>query len=386
MSPAPRRRVAILATWYPTASRPGSGVFVREQARALAAVADVVVIYPDPDGDRPRRAAWTIEDAIEDGLRTIRIHVARPRIPGVRILLFAVAVRSALRRLAREDWIPDVLHAHVVFAATFALPARRRRMPLVVTEHYSGFALGTVTGFHLWLARFTFARADLVCPVSENLAGHLRRLGVKARMVVMPNAIDTRRFHPGPERRHGGPVRALLVAGLTEVKQVPVLLDALALARSRPGAPEILLDVAGDGPLLEELRQRADALGLGAAVRWLGRRNGAEVADLMRESDLVVLSSRWENLPVVLLEAMASGLPVVAPAVGGVREIVDDDSGAVVPSGDVRALADALIGVASRLPAYDPAALQARAVERYGFEAVRNRWLRVYDELIAARA
>jgi glycosyltransferase involved in cell wall biosynthesis len=386
MSPASRRRVAILATWYPTASRPGSGVFVREQARALAAVADVVVIYPDPDDHRARRGAWMIEDALEDGLRTIRVHIARPRIPGARLVLFAAAVRSALRRLAREDWIPDVLHAHGVGPALFALPARRRRVPLVVTEHYSGFALGTVTGISLWLARFTFARADLVCPVSENLAGHLRRLGVKARVLVMPNAIDTRRFYPKPERRHGGPVRALLVARLTEVKQVPVLLDALALARSRPGAPEILLDVAGDGPLLEELRQRADALGLGAAVRWLGRRSGAKVADLMRESDLVVLSSRWENLPVVLQEAMASGLPVVAPAVGGVREIVDDDSGAVVPSGDVTALADAMIGVASRLPAYDRAALQARAVERYGFEAVTNRWLRVYDELIAARA
>ena len=380
-----RLRIALVATWYPSPGREGLGVFVREHARALAAVADVVVIYPDL-GEQAKSRAWTIQDAIEDGVRTIRLHVRRPEVRGARTVLLAIAVRNALRRLASEGWRPDVIHAHVFFAGLLALPARPRHTPLVITEHYSGLALGTVRGVDLWLARLAYARADLVCPVSENLALHLRHLGVRTPIRVVPNAIDTERFRPAEAPRDGGPIRALLVAGLTEVKQVHTLLEALALTRKRARAPDVVLDVAGDGPLLDQLRARADALGLDSVVRWLGRRRTEEVAELMRRSDVAVLSSRWENLPVVLLEAMASGLPVIAPAVGGVPEIVDADAGVLVQSGDVAALADALTAVAGRLDAYDAAALHARAALRYGFAAVTDRWLAIYDELLAARA
>ena len=375
-----RRNVAIVTPWYPTPAQPGLGSFVREHARALATAADVVVIHADAEAPS-RRKPWTIAATAEDGLRTFRVRVGLPHVRGVGLLLFATATRTALRRLARDGWRPDVLHAHVASAGLLALAARPRAAATVITEHYSGFARGTVTGSDLRLARFAYAHADLVCPVSENLAGHLRRKGVKTRLQVMPNPIDTSRFRPGARQRDSGPVRALLAAGLTEVKQVPVLLEALAITRSRKSEPEIVLDVAGDGPLLDDLRRHAQALGLGSQVRWLGRQDPDAVAELMRASDLVVLSSRWENLPTVLLEAMASGLPVVAPRVGGVPEIVDEEAGVLVESGDVAALADALTRVAGRLGDYDPDRLHSRAVELYGFEAVTKRWLTVYDEL-----
>jgi glycosyltransferase involved in cell wall biosynthesis len=247
---------------------------------------------------------------------------------------------------------------------------------VVLSEHFSGFATGTLSRLDRRLARLAFARADLVCPVSEDLAGRLRGVGVRAPLTVVPNAIDVDRFRPREGPRAPGPVRALTVAGLTEIKRVDVLLEALALIAARPGAPRIELDLVGDGPLAEPLR--AQAAELGVAVRFHGFQPGPAVARLMRDADVLVLPSRWENLPVVLLEAMASGIPSVASRVGGVPEIVDAGTGATVPAQDAGALADALLNVAGRLDDFDPAALHARAAARYGFDAVARRWLELY--------
>ena len=371
----------MIATWYPSSARPGLGVFVREHARALSRVADVVIVYPDAY-ERADRGGWVVHDRYEDGLRVLRVHVRRPDVRGLGVVLQAAGVRTALRRLRREGWAPDVLHAHVQPAGFLALAARPRGVPVVVTEHYSGFGLGTVEGLALRMARFTFRHADLVCPVSEDLGRHLRQAGVEARLQTVPNTIDVSRFRPPASRDRRGPVRALSVAGLTEVKQMPVLLKALALIRSAGDGPEIVLDVAGDGPLRDQLREMTDAHGLADAVRWLGHRTADEVAELMRTSHMLVLPSRWENLPTVLCEAMASGLPVIATRVGGVPEIVDADSGVIVPPGDPAALARALVKVARDLDRFDPHGLHAKAAARYGFEAVALRWWAIYDELI----
>lgn len=372
-----RPRVAIITVWYPTPERPGWGAFVREHARALARVADVAVIHVDT-ATPARRGIWTVaDDEEEPGRRRLRIRLRRA--PGLATPLAVAGVRAALRRLARDGFVPDVVHAHVWAAGLLALAARPRGVPVVLSEHLSALATGSLGPLDRALARIVFARADLVCPVSEDLARRIGSLGVRAPVTVVPNAIDTDRFEPRRGPRADGPIRALTVAGLTEIKRIDVLLDALARARSRPGAPPIELDVVGDGPLAPSLREQAERLGV--TVRFHGFQPGPAVAELMRRADLFVLPSRWENLPVVLLEAMACGLPSVASRVGGVPEILDPESGVTVPPEDADALADALVDVAGRLGDFDAAALHERAAARYGFDAVAERWLALYRSL-----
>jgi glycosyltransferase involved in cell wall biosynthesis len=120
-------------------------------------------------------------------------------------------------------------------------------------------------------------------------------------------------------------------------------------------------------------------------VRFLGPLAKEGVAELMRRADLFVLPSLHENLPVVLAEAMASGLPAVATRVGGVAELLDHaDAGTLVAPGDPAALAEA---IRARLdaPRPDPAALAARAAERFGYEALARTWDEIYDELLESR-
>ena len=129
----------------------------------------------------------------------------------------------------------------------------------------------------------------------------------------------------------------LFVGRLDAVKGVPLLLEAFATARTRhPGAR---LTVVGDGPARAALEAQATALGIAGATTFTGYKAQAEVATLLEEADMLVLPSFAEGLPVVLMEAMASRIPVIASGVAGVPELVQDGvSGFVVPAGDVETL------------------------------------------------
>jgi L-malate glycosyltransferase len=385
-----RLRVLVVPKWYPWPDRPVFGAFCREHARALATRHDVVVLASLAT-PRPGFAAFRIEDAIEDGIRTIRVRYRRPFLRPAAMGFQLLGMLAALRRLSHEGWRPDVVHAHVFEAAPPALAlARLSRAPLAITEHYTGFQRGLVTGYDRALAKWVFEHADVVAPVSEELAGHLRALAPRATFEVVPNVVDTAEFAPAPaalrasepSARAGagsaaepsaGP-RLLNVAALAEKKGHRFLLEALA------ELPDATLEVVGDGELRSELERQATALGVDSRIRFLGERPKHEVAELMRAADLFVLPSLAENLPVVLIEAQASGLPAVATAVGGVAELVDSDAGTLVPAADPTALAAAIQATLDR--DFEPAALATRARDRYGYDAIAARWTSIYERLL----
>ena len=134
----------------------------------------------------------------------------------------------------------------------------------------------------------------------------------------------------------------------------------------------------GDGELRGALADRARRLGLADAVRFHGEQPKEEVAELMRAADLFVLPSLFENLPCVLIEAMASGLPAVATTVGDVPELVQDPR-ALAPPRDVEGLARAIAGALDRLGEVDPDALADRARRRFGYVPIARAWTEIYQ-------
>ena len=169
-----RLRVLVVPQWYPWPERPVFGLFCREHARALATRHDVVVLASLATR-RPGFLAFRLEDSVEDGIRTLRVRYRRPFLRPAAMLFQTLGMLAALRRLRREAWRPDVVHAHVYQAGPPALAlGRLSGAPVAITEHYTGFQRGLVTGYDRMLARLSFERADLVAPVSEELAARLR--------------------------------------------------------------------------------------------------------------------------------------------------------------------------------------------------------------------
>jgi glycosyltransferase involved in cell wall biosynthesis len=360
-------RVLVTPAWYPWPDRPLFGVFAREQAHAVARVADVAILTWRHDPTL--KLSFRVEESEEDGLATFRVRSAA----GFNL----AGCHAALARLRRRGWRPDVIHAHEYIAGRAALSLGKvARAPVVVSEHYSGFALGTLSERERRRARWAFEHASVVCPVSRNLAGHVRAVAPGATLEPVPNVVDTDVFVPttrsGPSTRP----RLVNVGGLVEVKGHRHLIAALAQLR-RAGT-NLRLDVVGDGPLRPELEGLARDLGVDDLVTFHGGKPRTAVAAALREADVFVLPSLWENLPCAALEAMSTGIPIVATRVGGVPEVVDRDQGILVAPGSSDALADGLLEMIAGIGGYDREQLRAKAVLGFGYEAIARRWLHVY--------
>jgi len=381
-------RVLVVPKWYPWPERPVFGIFCQEQARALSSRHDVVVLASEATR-APGFLLYRLTEGQEDGLCVLRLRYRRPRLRPLAMACQIAGMLAALRRLRRQGWRPDVVHAHVYSAGLPALIlGRLNRATVVITEHYTGFQRGLITGSDRVVARLAFRHADLVAPVSQSLASELRALEPRARMRVVPNVVDEQAFHPAPPADASKPAtprsaqRLLNVAALAEKKGHGDLLHAL---RALTPELDLRLEVVGDGPLMDELRALTAELGLEAAVSFRGELPKAAVADRMREADLFVLPSLFENLPCVLLEAMASGLPFVASAVGGVPELADGPGTTLCPPGDPARLAEAIRSALASRPAVDRQALAQRTVSRFGYGAFTRVWTEIYEELVSSR-
>jgi glycosyltransferase involved in cell wall biosynthesis len=374
--------VLVVPKWYPWPDRPLFGSFCCEHARALAVEHDVVVLASDAVR-HPRFRVFELHDAVEDGLRTLRLRYRRPAFRPASMACQIVGMLFALYRLRRDGWRPQIVHAHVYSAGLPALIlGRLSRAGVVVTEHYTGFQRGLITGYDAWTARIAFRRADLVAPVSNDLARSVLTLQPRARVRVVHNVVDTTVFRPGSslpaERSANGRARLLTVAQLVPKKGHAFLLEALArIRRDR----DIQLDLVGGGPLESALRELAQNLGLDGAVTFHGEQPKHEVAEFMRRADLFVLPSLFENLPCVLIEAMASGLPFVATEVGGVPELVDGVGAWLCPPHDPDALADAVVAALGQSGALDRNDLAQRTQRRYGYRSFAATWKEIYEEL-----
>jgi sugar transferase (PEP-CTERM/EpsH1 system associated) len=278
-------------------------------------------------------------------------------------------------RLARvlRDLRPDVVHCHnhkpIVYGglATLLLPRTR----LVFTKHgassWDGEALSG-------LSRFVVGRSHAVIAVSKDIAGPLASEGWvrRERLHTVLNGIDTDEFQHAsstqalkaplgfsPEHRLIG-----TVARLSKEKDQATLLRAFA--RLSPRRPEARLLVVGDGTLRGDLERLAGELGIQDRTLFAGERE--DIADILASLDVFCLPSLTEGTSLTLLEAMSTGLPVVATAVGGNLEIVRNGvSGLLVPPREPERLADALMEVLR-----DPE--RARAMGELGREIVTERY------------
>jgi glycosyltransferase involved in cell wall biosynthesis len=369
------RTVLVIPAWYPTEREPLSGPFVRDHTRAAAEYSHRMVVLVDQGPSKRVRGLVHLEEGRDGPIRLVHMtyHPRAIRVAGV------LASLRVARRLRREGTPVDVLHAHIHRMGWVAVLAGSvLRRPVVITENSSEWPRRLMSPGRLRRAKFALEHAALVCPVNLRLQRAIESYGVRARFRIVPNTVDASVFRPeaAPAVR-GGP-RLVNVSHHVEVKGLDVLLRAFAAVAAT--TPRAILELVGDGPLTPSLRELAVELGIGGRVEFSGPARPPEIAERLRRSDVFVLSSHSENMPLAVLEALCCGLPVAATDVGGVPEAVGED-GALSPPGDPAALAKAIRTVFERLDIYDRADIARRAFDRWSFAAVGAQWDEIYRSL-----
>jgi glycosyltransferase involved in cell wall biosynthesis len=369
-------RVAVVTPWFPRHGD-GAGSFVEDQVRSVAGTHELAVIH------LARRAAAPIEAEQGENWRVLHCAPRVPNRPGLVLVRDFAAATSGLRRLRREGFTPDLVHAHVFSAGLAVLPiARRRRVPLVLSEHLSDVSRGRLSRRAGRLAGLAYRGAELVCPVSESLRAGVERLAPGAQLRVVPNSVDERLFRPSEALPAEGPLHVLAVASLVSVKRIELLLEAVGLVAAR--RRDFALTVIGDGPLRSRLQARIDSGGLSDLLELAGPRARPEVADALRNADLLVVPSEWETFSVAAAEALMCGVPVLATRTGALPELIGDGNGRLVDPLDARALAAGLDAMLDSARRYDRRTIARAALERFGASSVGSAWSAIYAELAGA--
>ena len=266
-----------------------------------------------------------------------------------------------------------------LWAAPAVWIAAARARPTIV-NYRGGNADAFLSRQRRWVLP-TLARASTLAVPSEFLHAVFRRHGVDAEIV--PNIVDLALFYP-VGRQSRGP-HLVVTRNLEEIYDIPTAVRAFQRIRARHF--EAKLTIAGSGPCRGALEGLCRDLGLSTSVTFTGRLDNAQVAELYRAADLLLNASRVDNMPVSLLEAMASGVPIVTTNVGGIPYLVEDGRTALlVPSADPVAMADAALRVlgnpelAERLRAAGLVAAQ-----QYTWARVRSQLLAIYSRALTGR-
>ena len=313
----------------------------------------------------PYRPRWI------ESLRGIRALV---RLIPYLIQLWNVAGRVQLFHvMANSGW------AWHLYAAPAIVIGKLRGVPILV-NYRGGYAEAFFERSFFWV-RFTIKLADRLVVPSGFLQQVFAKFGLTAE--VVPNIIDLTRFAPDPSKnvsRIDGP-HIIVTRNLERIYDIATALRALAIVKR--SLPRVRITIAGSGPERDALVKLSQALDLKGNILFTGRLDNEHMAQVYQQADLFVNPSLVDNMPISILEALASGVPVVTTNVGGIPFLVEHDKTALmVLPGDANAMAAAVLELLGDPQKAGRLASAGRDyVQRYNWQSVRGRLFDVYSAL-----
>jgi N-acetyl-alpha-D-glucosaminyl L-malate synthase BshA len=298
---------------------------------------------------------------------------------------YTIALGSEMSRVTAKHSL-DLLHVHysIPHATAAYLSRGLTGKPYVVTLHGSDVTILGGDPSYEPVNTFSIEQADAVTAVSRYMAEEAKQtLGITKEIRVIPNFVDTDTYHPAPCELMEQPERDIVVAHVSNFRAVKRVEDAVyAMCMVTKRAPNARLMLIGDGPERHGIERLIDKMDLRRNVTLTGYRS--DVPELLRCADTLVLPSETESAPLTILEAMSTGLPVIATRVGGIPEMVEDDrTGFLVPLKHPEDIAERILELHAdreKLRRMGAAAREA-VLERYSTEKVVQQYLGVYQRV-----
>jgi glycosyltransferase involved in cell wall biosynthesis len=384
-------KVLYLPRWYPNRYDPMPGLFIERHARSVAGYVDVSVLYVHQDNKLG--SSYEIDRFRDDELIQVKIYYRpyRSPVPGLAQLInlgrFLKYHRKGLKMIRKESGKPDLVHVNVLtrLGMIALLYKWITGTPYVITEHWTRYLpqMDNFKGFlRKMVTRLVVRNASAVMPVTDNLRRAMESHGLKnSNYRVIPNVVDLAMFDlskidlPGVKKE-------FIHVSCFEDKQKNISGILRILKRLSEKRTDWICHMVGEGIHLEKLVNYARELGIeGTFVRFHGLKENEELARLMAGAGFQVMFSRFENLPVVILESYACGVPVLSTDVGGISEHMNDDLGMLIPGENEEKLFEKIDYLLDHYKEYDKNKLREYASAHFSREVIGAQLFEVYSQV-----
>lgn len=362
--------ILMIPSWYGTKTAPLLGSFYKEQAEELAARGHrVAVLYAEVGGSFRPADNQKMHDVV-NGVETyiwVKPNLT-PRWEKGRCFQRTRMLEKMYRQLEKTWGRPDVVNLRSSLQGYEAVTlCRRHQLPLFFMEHSSYVVTeGENSAARKRLYAVMDAAKVNACVGSTLLAVMQPH---KADTRIIPDFVDERRFYIREKEDPTAPFTFAAMGQLRPIKGHDTLIRAFARLRQKTDRP-VQLRIAGAGSLREYLQGIIQEEGLEEVCHLVGNIPREQVVDFMNDCDCFVCSSRTEMLSCVLHECAACGRPAIATMCGGPQDILTDETGLLVPVDDVEAMADAMLTMLDKAPAYDRQAIRQHIIDKFGRDTV----------------
>lgn len=384
--------ILFTSSWFPSKAHETLGNFVEKHARAVALYQKIHVFYiTSIDGIDSLKHEVKREGNYNELIVYYKKHPTRSKIwaPIINWFKYHKAFKHGRELLEKEFGITkvDLIHHNIHFPAGI-IPLyykKHQNTPYIISENWTGFLPSNAKEYSgigkKWLTRKIGQNCDIQCPVSEDLKKALTKHGLGKRFEIVPNVFSTSYFKLN-EARKFDPLHPVFihVSTLDEAqKNITGMLNAFKkVVEKIPGAH---LKFVNDGSA-DLAKSHAKKLGILNEISFTGKQDVQGVADALYDADIFVLFSNYENLPCVVIEALAAGLPVVSSTAGGTPEHLSKDLGELVAPKDEKALTQKMLFVVENYDNYDREHLRNYALDNFSYEAVGKKFHAIYQKLL----
>lgn len=380
-----------LASWYPNKIDPLEGDFIQRHAQATSLHLPVTVIYVAQYGENVPVEEDCIEIKKSSNLTEIIVFF-RFKALGLKLidkirynLKYYSAYKQAIRKFFSGNEKPAWIHVHVPMKAGKIAQwiSRKWKIPYIVSEHAATYTKGAPDWFENRSVYYQktvtsiFKKASLVTSVSRDNGTLLKKKFHLKKVEVVHNVVNDQMFNYN--NAAGSPLifEFVHVSTMGYQKNVAGILQAFGtIIKTNDQWRLTLVGPADPG----ELNTPIESLGLAKNITFAGAISNQEVARYMQASSALILFSRYENFPCVIVEALCCGLPVVTSDVGGIREAVNESNGILVASEDVGALTQAIAHLIENYSKFNRMEIATSAKKRYAYDVIGKTFLKLYNE------
>jgi L-malate glycosyltransferase len=385
-------RVLILPSFYPTADEPNRGVFFQEQARlCLSKDVEIHVLFYELRSLKKIKFyknwknRFQIKSYNENGLMVYRCH-AWNIVPTQFKLGNKIWVEASFKlfeKYVKLYGVPDLIHVQSAFpAANLAYRIMQKyNVPYFINEHSSKIKLGHFSASEVKNYEIIFKEAIRIVAVSKSLKELIsNKFSIPSnRIQVIPNFINTDFFSPSMAKSENvNSLTFLTVCFLEKNKRVDRLIDAFYEGFKNDKSVKLI--IGGDGSERSNILQKIEAYELGDQITLTGSLLQTQVRDEMQQCDCFILPSETETFGVVLIEAMATGKPVIATRSGGPEDFVIDEVGLLAQK-DVSSIAAALLEMKTNISSYDSIAIRQYVIDNFSAQSVVSKVTGLYKEI-----